>query len=119
MLVDRLALVFYCLLLTSCASIQTVNQSLIVEFDRMGLQTREDDRGVVVLVPDLFFEFESHALNEQARDKIQLVTFVLKKAKSQSRKILVEGHADAIGPIKLQHDVVKTTGTNCERRTHI
>ncbi len=98
MSLHRVVFAFYCLLLTSCASVQTVNQSLITEFDRMGLQTREDERGVVVLVPDVFFDFDSDVLNESARDKIQLVTAVLNNAKSLSRKILVEGHADAIGP---------------------
>ncbi|MDH3693797.1 MAG: OmpA family protein [Gammaproteobacteria bacterium] len=87
---------FICLLISACAS-KWSNTDLISEFERLNFETRQDERGVVVLVPDVFFEFGKFDLNDDAREKLVLIANVINNTKTDERQILVEGHTDSIG----------------------
>jgi len=72
------------------------NRALIEELKRRKLDVRETDRGVVVNLPDVLFEFNSDRLTVEARDKVNHIATVLND-QANGRHVSVEGHADAIG----------------------
>jgi len=72
------------------------NRALIEELKRRKLDVRETDRGVVVNLPDVLFEFNSDRLTAEARDKVAHIATALND-QAKGRRVSVEGHADAIG----------------------
>jgi len=72
------------------------NRALLEELKRHKLDARETERGVVVNLPDVLFEFNSARLTAEARDKVGHIASVLKD-RGKDRRVSVEGHADAIG----------------------
>jgi outer membrane protein OmpA-like peptidoglycan-associated protein len=72
------------------------NRALIEELKRHNLDARETDRGVVVNLPDVLFEFNSARLTGEARDKVGHIASVL-KGRATGRQVSVEGHTDSIG----------------------
>ncbi|MBI3795367.1 MAG: OmpA family protein [Deltaproteobacteria bacterium] len=72
------------------------NRTLLEELKRHKLDARETERGVVVNLPDVLFEFNSTRLTPGARDKVAHIATVVNE-RAKDRRIAVEGHADAIG----------------------
>jgi len=72
------------------------NREILKELKRQKLDARETDRGIVVNLPDVLFEFNSHRLSAGAREKVAHIASVLKNQAS-NRNVSVEGHTDAIG----------------------
>ncbi len=72
------------------------NRALLEELKRRNLDARETERGVVVNLPDVLFEFNSARLTSDARSKVAHMTTILNRQAGE-RRISVEGHADAIG----------------------
>ncbi len=72
------------------------NQQLIQELKKQHLEAQETERGVVVNLPDVLFEFGKANLTTDARGKIQSIGGIL-NTRAQGRRISVEGHTDAIG----------------------
>lgn len=72
------------------------NRQLIEELKRQNLEARETDRGVVVNLPDVLFEFGRADLTGDARAKIRTISDVLNN-QAQGRRVSVEGHTDSIG----------------------
>lgn len=72
------------------------NREILNELKRQQLDARETDRGVVVNLPDVLFEFDSHRLTAGARDKVAHIASVLKDH-ARDRRVAIEGHTDAIG----------------------
>lgn len=72
------------------------NRALLEELKRHKLDARETERGVVVNLPDVLFEFNSARLTAEARDKVGHIATVLNE-RGKDRRVSVEGHADAIG----------------------
>jgi len=72
------------------------NRELLEELKRQKLEARETNRGVVVNLPEVLFEFNSNRLTAEARDKVSHIADVL-KAKTGDRRVSIEGHTDAIG----------------------
>lgn len=83
-------------LTVGCANHYT-NSELVDIFSEKGLTTKETDRGVVVFLPEVFFEFNSFELTETAENKLATIGDVLIDPKTVSRQIMVEGHTDSIG----------------------
>jgi len=75
------------------------NRELIEELKRSNLDARASDRGVVVNLPDVLFEFGSADLTGEARYKIADMANILGGAQAVSRRLSVEGHTDSIGSI--------------------
>lgn len=72
------------------------NREILEELKRQKLDARETNRGIVVNLPDVLFEFDSHRLTAEARDKVGLIASVLKN-RADNRHVSIEGHTDAIG----------------------
>ena len=72
------------------------NRQILEELKRQNLDARETDRGVVVNLPDVLFEFNSHRLTVAARGKVERIAAVL-KGRAGERQVSIEGHTDSIG----------------------
>lgn len=72
------------------------NRQLIEELKRQNLEARETERGVVVNLPDVLFEFGRANLTGDARTKISTISGVLNN-QARGRRVSVEGHTDSIG----------------------
>ncbi len=73
------------------------NSELVDIFSENGLNTKETDRGVVVFLPEVFFEFNSIELTQTAHEKLVTIGDILVDPKTITRRIMVEGHTDSIG----------------------
>lgn len=73
------------------------NQRLIDELRRRGADVHGSNRGVVVNLPDILFEFNKSRLTTEARSTIREISEVLRTVKG--RTIAVEGHTDSIGSL--------------------
>jgi len=72
------------------------NQQLIEELKKKNLEARETERGVVVNLPDVLFQFGKADLTGDARAKVRSIGEVL-NTQAQGRRVSVEGHTDSIG----------------------
>jgi outer membrane protein OmpA-like peptidoglycan-associated protein len=72
------------------------NQQLIDDLKKKNLEARETERGVVVNLPDVLFQFGKADLTGDARAKVQSISEVL-NSQAQGRRVSVEGHTDSIG----------------------
>jgi len=61
-----------------------------------GLQVRAAERGLIITLPDLFFQFGSSKLTGSARKRVRDIADVLNR-EARGRRLTVEGHTDAIG----------------------
>lgn len=75
------------------------NQELIDELKRRNLDARETERGVVVNLPDILFEFGRADLTRDARDKVRDIADIVNN-RAAGRRLSVEGHTDAIGSVE-------------------
>lgn len=74
----------------------TRNRELLEELKKQNLEARETERGVVVNLPDVLFEFGKANLTDGAQAKVQDIATVLND-QAQGRRVSVEGHTDSIG----------------------
>ncbi|HEV8718173.1 MAG TPA: OmpA family protein [Candidatus Binatia bacterium] len=74
----------------------TRNQQLIDDLKKQNLEARETERGVVVNLPDVLFEFGKADLTGDARAKVGNISEVLNN-QAQGRRVSIEGHTDSIG----------------------
>jgi len=72
------------------------NRELLDELKKQNIEARETERGVVVNLPDVLFEFGKANLAGGARAKVQDIAEVLNQ-QAQGRRVSVEGHTDSIG----------------------
>lgn len=72
------------------------NRQLLEELKRQNLEARETERGVIVNLPDVLFDFGRADLTSDARVKVQSMSQVLNN-QAQGRRVSVEGHTDSIG----------------------
>lgn len=73
------------------------NRRLIEELRRRGADAHSSERGVVVNLPDILFEFNKARLTPEAVRTAHEITEVLRSA--QDRLISVEGHTDSMGTV--------------------
>jgi outer membrane protein OmpA-like peptidoglycan-associated protein len=74
----------------------TRNQQLIDDLKKQNLEARETERGVVVNLPDVLFEFGKADLTGDARAKVSSISEALNN-QAKGRRVSVEGHTDSIG----------------------
>lgn len=86
------------------------NRRLIEELRARGADARETERGVVVNLPDVLFEFASSELKSEARYTVKQIAEVLKGV--QSRRVSVEGHTDSIGTIAFNQTLSEDRARN-------
>jgi|CXWL01.1.fsa_nt_gi outer membrane protein OmpA-like peptidoglycan-associated protein len=90
--------VFYALL-SGCTSLYS-NKQLDTVFTALGLESEETVQGVVVFIPEVYFDFDSANLNYQALAKIGKIASIVNQSEVKQRNIIVEGHTDSIGSTK-------------------
>src|SRR5436853_2670226 len=73
------------------------NRELIEELKRKNLDVRETNRGVVVNLPDVLFEFNKSDLTSGARTKVRDIAEVLEGGRVRERQVSIEGHTDSKG----------------------
>ncbi len=71
------------------------NERMIRELKAGGLDVSQTDRGIVVNLPDVLFDFNSHRLRSDSYSKIGEITDVVRKY--PDRSVLIEGHTDSVG----------------------
>lgn len=81
------------------------NRALIEELKRKNLDVHETDRGVVVNLPDILFDFGKSSLAGEARSKIGDVADTLNGPAVRRRQVSVEGHTDSIGSVRANQDL--------------
>ena len=72
------------------------NRELLEELKKQNLEAHETERGVVVNLPDVLFEFGKADLTSEARVKARSIADVLNE-QAKNRRVAVEGHTDSIG----------------------
>lgn len=72
------------------------NRELLEELKKQNLEVRETERGVVVNLPDVLFEFGKADLASGARGKVDNIAGVLNN-QAKGRRVAIEGHTDAVG----------------------
>jgi outer membrane protein OmpA-like peptidoglycan-associated protein len=71
------------------------NRQLIAELRGFGVDVSDTDRGIVVNLPDVFFEFDKATLTAEARRSARNIAQVVRRV--EGRRILIEGHTDSVG----------------------
>lgn len=71
------------------------NRRLIEELKRGGADAYYTDRGVVINLPDVLFDFGSAQLSEDANGTVSEISRAISSV--SSRTISVEGHTDSVG----------------------
>ncbi len=72
------------------------NRELLDELKKQNLEARETERGVIVNLPDVLFEFGKANLTSGAREKTGDIAGVLTN-QAKGRRVSIEGHTDSIG----------------------
>ncbi len=83
--------------------ILTENQRILEELKRQGADARITDRGVVVNLPDVLFEFDRADLTSRANATISEIAVTLKSG--PERNIAVEGHTDSVGTMSYNQEL--------------
>jgi outer membrane protein OmpA-like peptidoglycan-associated protein len=74
------------------------NRALVSEFARRGIDAHEAAEGVVIYLPTVYlFAFNSADVEADARVQLRQIADLLNDQLLTGRRIIVEGHADAIG----------------------
>jgi outer membrane protein OmpA-like peptidoglycan-associated protein len=74
----------------------SVEDKLAQELMDQGLLSRKDERGLVLYLPDVLFEFDRADLTDAANAKIAAVAEIVVRL-APERNLSVEGHTDAVG----------------------
>jgi outer membrane protein OmpA-like peptidoglycan-associated protein len=73
-----------------------VEDQLAKELEAQGLLSSKNERGLVLFLPDVLFEFDKADLTDAARTKIHAVSEIVVRL-APERTLSVEGHTDAVG----------------------
>lgn len=74
------------------------NRRLIDQLRRGGADVRNTDRGVVVNLPDILFEFDRARLTSEARRNVSEIGRII-STEAAGRRVSVEGHTDSVGTV--------------------
>jgi outer membrane protein OmpA-like peptidoglycan-associated protein len=72
------------------------NRELLEDLRRQNLEARETERGVVVNLPDVLFEFGEARLTPEAQEKTRHMARIF-TSQAHDRRVSVEGHTDSVG----------------------
>jgi outer membrane protein OmpA-like peptidoglycan-associated protein len=86
------------------------NRRLIEELRERGIDVRNSERGVVVNLPDVLFQFGKSNLTSQAQTTVREIAHVILRA--PSRSLSVEGHTDSIGTIEYNYKLSDARAKN-------
>jgi outer membrane protein OmpA-like peptidoglycan-associated protein len=68
------------------------NRALIEELKKRNIEARETNRGVMVNLPNVNFEFDSADLTRDGRNRVNQIADIIRRD-APNRRITVEGHA--------------------------
>lgn len=68
------------------------NAALIEELQRQNIEARDSERGVIVNLPAVLFQFDSAALSPGGRSKVRQIASIV-STQAPDRRLSVEGHA--------------------------
>ena len=68
------------------------NATLIEELKRQNIEARDSDRGVIVNLPAVLFQFNSANLSRGGKGRVQQIASIV-RAQAPARRLSVEGHA--------------------------
>jgi outer membrane protein OmpA-like peptidoglycan-associated protein len=68
------------------------NRALIEELKKRNIEARETNRGVMVNLPSVNFEFDSADLTSDGRSKVNQIASIIRRD-APNRRVTVEGHA--------------------------
>lgn len=71
------------------------NRRIMDELKAKRVEAVESSRGVVVNLPDVFFEFDKSSLTPEASRNVREIATILSSVKA--RQVAVEGHTDSVG----------------------
>lgn len=93
----KYGVVFSCVLVIGCAKDQE-GYDVFKTFQSEGFEVQETEQGVAVLLPDMFFKFDSDLLTPVAYEKVLIISDILADPRIDAqRRIIVEGHTDSVG----------------------
>ncbi len=87
--------VVFSIILAGCMAFS--NKQLAAQFEGMDVNISEDERGLIITLPTVYFDFDSSNLKASSRDKIAQIASVLNHKRAKNRNIEIEGHSDNIG----------------------
>lgn len=87
------------------------NRALLEQLRRQNLEVRETERGVVVNLPDVLFQFGRAELTSEAYLKTRDIAGVLTST-ARDRQVLIEGHTDSIGSASFNQQLSENRADN-------
>lgn len=82
------------------SEVQELNKALLARLrglEKTGLNIVEQDDRISIVVPDVFFDFGSSRLSDDARSAISQAADLLRDNEYKLYKITIEGHTDSKG----------------------
>ncbi|MES0488779.1 MAG: OmpA family protein [Leptospirales bacterium] len=70
-----------------------------------GTKITQDENGIKIELPDVFFDFDSDKLSEEAAAVLQKITKVLEAY--PNKRVLIRGHTDNVGKAKYNYNLSK------------
>lgn len=83
------------LVLSGCMAFN--NSQLSLQLEGIDVFVYEDERGLIITLPTVYFDFDSSNLKVAAREKIAQIAAILNHERAKNRKVSVEGHSDNTG----------------------
>lgn len=76
----------------------STERELLNEIKKTGLDAEEVEQGLLIYLPTLYlFEFDRAEVDAETRSRIRQVAALLDSPVAAGRKLIVEGHTDALG----------------------
>lgn len=98
------------------AELSKKNDEIAIQLKEKGIAAAATPRGVVINLPDIYFEFDKFNLTSDATTNVDEISKILQTV--SKRGISVEGHADAIGEdgynVKLSKNRAETVARELE-----
>jgi len=102
------------LLIPGCATSYS-NKELQNMFIAKGFDTKETDRGVVVFLPGVFFEYDKSDLTPDAQAKVAEIATLTNDPGVVDRFLLIEGHTDSTGSDEYNLDLSNRRAKSVEQ----
>ena len=92
---SALFIVLFSISLVGCMAFS--NKQLAAQFEGIDVTISEDERGLIITLPTVYFDFDSSNLKTDSRDKLAQIAGILNHKRARNRVIEIEGHSDNIG----------------------
>ncbi len=105
-----ITIIFSCsIFLNACQTIDEKdpidNSQMISQLEEIGVDVHEDERGVIITLLTIYFDFDKSDLKATSRATIAQMADILDLPQAQNRRISIEGHTDSIGDLEYNVDL--------------